>query len=132
MEITYLTGIIPDTSAIIEVYDSSGINRPTSDAPRITAMYAGSSLVISAWDGQLLVGVARSLTDYCFCCYLADLAIREEYQHLGIGKQLVALTREAITDQSMLLLIAAPEAIDYYPKLGMDKVEEAFIFRRKH
>ncbi len=130
MKIAYKTDIIPGTEAIIEVFESSGIVRPTHDAGRITSMFKGAGLVVSAWDGDLLVGIARSLTDFCFCCYLADLAIRKEYQHAGIGKELVALTRREISAQSMLLLIAAPEAIGYYPKLGMDPVEGAFIFKR--
>lgn len=131
MNITYKTGIIPSTASIIDVYNSSGINRPTDDSERITNMYSRAGLVISAWDGELLTGIARSLTDFCFCCYLADLAVKKEYQHLGIGRELVALTRKEIGEQSMLLLIAAPEAINYYPKLGMEKVEDAFIFKRK-
>lgn len=131
MAIVYKIGVIPLTASIIEVYDSSGIKRPTDDAERITNMYAGSSLIISAWDGDLLAGIARSLTDFCFCCYLADLAVRKEYQHFGIGRELVALTRKEISDQSMLLLIAAPEAVGYYPKLGMEVVQDAFIYKRK-
>lgn len=129
--ITYKTGLIPTVADIISVYDSSGINRPTADADRIFRMYAGSNLVLSAWDGNVLVGIARSLTDHSFCTYLADLAIRKEYQHQGIGKQLVALTREAIGEESMLLLIAAPDAREYYPRLGMEKVDDAFIYKRK-
>lgn len=132
MNITYKTGVIPLTEAIIEVYESSGIVRPTTDVQRISDMYTGAGLVVSAWNDDLLVGLARSLTDFCFCCYLADLAVRQEYQHLGIGRELVALTRKEISSRSMLLLIAAPEAVGYYPKLGMEPVENAFIFKRDH
>ena len=131
MTITYKTGIIPSTASIIDVYNSSGINRPTDDSERITYMYSSAGLVISAWDGEVLAGIARSLTDFCFCCYLADLAVKKEYQHLGIGRELVALTRKEIGEQSMLLLIAAPEAVNYYPKLGMEPVQDAFIHKRK-
>lgn len=80
MQITYKTGIAPDTNFIIDVYDSSGINRPTKDKDRIAEMYAHSNLIVTAWDQEKLVGIARSLTDFCYCCYLSDLAVRKEYQ----------------------------------------------------
>ena len=96
MEIIYKSGITPETDSIIEVYNSSGLNRPTSDRDRIVEMYANSNLVVTAWVNDQLVGIARSLTDFCYCCYLSDLAVRKDYQKHGIGKQLINLTREKI------------------------------------
>lgn len=132
MDITYQTDFMPDAEAVIEVYESSGINRPTHDNARIAKMYANSQVVVTAWHNGLLVGVARSVTDFCYCCYLSDLAVRSEYQNAGIGKKLVALTKDRIGDECMLLLIAAPSAVNYYPKIGMEKVTDAFIIKRKH
>jgi N-acetylglutamate synthase-like GNAT family acetyltransferase len=130
MSITYSTTIKPGTQQVISLYESAGLNRPTKDEARIQKMYDNSNLFVTAWDGDLLVGVARSLTDFCYCCYLSDLAIREEYKKAGIGKKLVALTREAIGEESMLLLLSAPAAMDYYPKIGMDAVKNGFIIPR--
>jgi len=132
MTITYKTDARPSTADVIAVYDSSGINRPTTDATRIEKMYANSNLIVTAWDGDILVGVSRALTDFCYACYLSDLAVRKEYQHAGIGKQLVALTKQQIGDECMLLLLSAPAAMDYYPKIGMDKMDNAFMIKRKH
>jgi len=131
MSITYRLDITPSTEQIIEVYESAGLNRPTTDKARIRTMYANSNLIVSAWDHDQLVGVARSLTDHCYCCYLSDLAIREEYKHKGIGKELIRLTREKIGDEVMLLLLSAPAAMDYYPKVGFDTVKNGFIIPRK-
>ncbi|MCB0642852.1 MAG: hypothetical protein KDC44_14485, partial [Phaeodactylibacter sp.] len=72
--IHYKTNDLPPTESIIDLYDSSGINRPTTDYERIQQMYAQSNLVITAWQDTRLVGIARSLTDFCYCCYLSDLA----------------------------------------------------------
>jgi len=130
MNITYSTTAIPDTQQIIDLYESAGLNRPTKDAARIKKMYDNSNLIVSAWDGDLLVGIARSLSDFCYACYLSDLAIREEYKKAGIGKKLVALTREVIGDESMLLLLSAPTAMEYYPKIGMNLVQNGFIIPR--
>jgi len=130
MNITYSTTIKPTPQQVIDLYESAGLNRPTKDTGRIRKMYDNSNLFVTAWDGDLLVGVARSLTDFCYCCYLSDLAIREEYKKAGIGKKLVQLTREAISEESMLLLLSAPTAMEYYPKIGMDEVKNGFIIPR--
>ena len=121
MEIVYRFDWTPEINLIIDLYDSSGINRPTSDKERIAKMYANSNLIVTAWDNGKLVGISRSLTDFCFCCYLSDLAVRKEYQKHGIGKKLISLTIEKIGDQTMLLLLSAPKAMDYYPKLVFRK-----------
>ena len=130
MEITYRFNIIPSTEVIIALYDNAGLNRPTADSDRIAKMYANSNLIVTAWDKDKLVGISRSLTDFCYCCYLSDLAVRQEYKYSGIGKKLVELTKEKVSENSMLLLLAAPSAIEYYPKIGMEKVENGFIIKR--
>lgn len=130
MDITYKFNLTPSTEAIIEVYNSSGINRPTDDKARIAEMYANSNLVITAWHNEKLVGISRSLTDFCYCCYLSDLAISMDYQKDGIGKKLVELTKEKIGDKTTLILLAAPSAIDYYPKIGMERVDNCFLIKR--
>ena len=130
MNIQYKTDQLPDTPSIIDLYASSGLTRPIDDAGRIESMYYHSNLVVTAWDGPLLVGVSRALTDFHFCCYLSDLAVRKEYQKAGIGKELVRLTKEAIGDRCMLLLLAAPSAMEYYPRIGMDTVDNGFIIKR--
>nr|WP_294874469.1 GNAT family N-acetyltransferase [uncultured Pedobacter sp.] len=130
MNIAYKTNAVPSVEEIIDVYDSSGINRPTTDKDRIEEMYKHSNLVVTAWHDDKLVGIARSLTDFCHCCYLADLAVSATYQKSGIGKELVKLTKATIGDKSMLLLLAAPTAIEYYPKIGMDVVNNGFIINR--
>lgn len=130
MEIAYQIGIIPDTDQIIDVYKSSGINRPTIEKERIEKMYANSNLVITAWNKDKLVGISRSLTDFCYCCYLSDLAVRREYQSNGIGRKLIELTRNRIGEQTTLLLLSAPTAMDYYPKIGFQKIDSGFIIKR--
>jgi predicted N-acetyltransferase YhbS len=130
MKISYRIDIIPEKELVVDLYKSSGLNRPVEDKERIGRMYANSNLVITAWDGETLVGVARSLTDFCYCCYLSDLAVRKEYQKLGIGKRLIQETKEKIGDQTMLLLLSAPTAMEYYPAVGFQKVENAFMINR--
>lgn len=107
MEIIYRKDIKPDTDQIVEVYNSSGINRPTTDKEQIEKMYANSNLVLISWDNDKLVGISRSLTDFCYCCYLSDLTVRREYQTSGIGKKLIELTKDEIAEQTSLILFSS-------------------------
>jgi ribosomal protein S18 acetylase RimI-like enzyme len=130
MQIKFRSEVVPATESIIDLYNSSGIKRPTANHERISKMYANSNLVVTAWDKSKLVGISRSLTDFCYCCYLSDLAVREEYKHRGIGKKMIEITKRIIGEQSMLLLLAAPSAMEYYPKVGLEKVDNGFIIKR--
>lgn len=130
--ITYRTDICPDAGLIIELYKSAGLTRPVDDKARIAKMYAHSNLIVTAWQDMLLVGVSRALTDFSYCCYLSDLAVRAEFQHIGIGRKLVELTREKIGEESMLLLLSASTAMNYYPHIGMEPVHNGFMIKRKY
>lgn len=129
--IEYKVGFVPSGLAIAAVYDNSGLNRPTDDIARINKMYSNSNLIVSAWNGDQLVGIARSITDFCYACYLSDLAVRKENQKDGIGKRLIKITRQEIGEQTNLILISAPNALEYYPKVGFDVFEGGFIIKRK-
>jgi GNAT superfamily N-acetyltransferase len=129
-DIVYHTGLVPSVDQVISVLDSSRIVRPTGEPDRIAAMIRESNLLVTAWDGALLVGLSRALTDYCYCCYLSDLAVRKEYQRQGIGKKLVEITRDKAGELCTLILIAAPAAVDYYPKIGMERLDRCFVLPR--
>lgn len=110
-----------------------GERRPVHDKGRIEKMLAHGNVLVTAWHDNLLVGVSRALTDFSYCCYLSDLAVDQAYQHKGIGKELIRVTHEvAGKDQTTLLLLAAPLAKDYYPKIGMDRFIDSFIIKRKN
>ncbi|HZY40172.1 MAG TPA: GNAT family N-acetyltransferase [Mucilaginibacter sp.] len=130
MEIIYKSGIIPPAEAVIELYDLAELPRPTNDKERIRKMYENSNLVITAWDNGKLVGVSRSITDWVWSCYLADLAVNPAYKGSGIGRKLVELTKEKLGGQSMILLLSVPTAMEYYPKLGFSKEDRGFIMYR--
>jgi GNAT superfamily N-acetyltransferase len=115
---------------LADVFIRSGIQRPVDDLARIAKMLQHGNLLITAWDGESLVGVARALTDFAFCCYLSDLAVDRVYQHQGIGQALIGQLRGAIGRDSMLLLLAAPSAMAYYPKVGFEAVGNGWIIQR--
>ncbi len=130
MEIDFSLDRKPTADQIIELYNNSGLPRPTQDKERIQKMFDNSNLIITVRDKDLLVGVSRSITDWVWACYLSDLAVIQEYKKEGIGKKLIDLTKEKVGDQSMVLLLSVPTAMDYYPKEGFEKQESSFIINR--
>ena len=131
MVISYKVNSKIEPHQLAELFQASGIRRPVDDLNRLKKMIENANLIVTAWDGEKLVGIARALTDYSYCCYLSDLAVDRAYQHQGLGHELVAEVQKLIGDESMLLLISAPEAMEYYPKIGFDKIENAFLIPRK-
>lgn len=131
MPITYRTNTPLDLPAAIELYRAStlGERRPVDDKDCMSLMLRHSNLTITAWDGDQLVGIARSLTDWCYCAYLADLAVRASHQRRGIGKELIRRTQAALGDKATLILLAAPAARDYYPHIGMEHHASAWVLK---
>lgn len=121
----------PTAKEVAALFESSGINRPTKDLPRLQSMLDHANLIVTARLKDQLIGMARGLTDFSYCCYLSDLAVRQEYQNQSIGRRLIEITREQIGEKSILLLLSAPNAMGYYPKVGFEKVENGWIIKRQ-
>lgn len=126
--IKYRFGNDLNLDQVIELYHSStlGERRPVDDRQIMSEMIRHANLVVTAWDKGLMVGIARTLTDFGYVGYLADLAVRQSHQRQGIGVELIRLTREKMGPRSMLVLLAAPKARDYYPKLGFARHDSAW------
>ncbi len=116
---------------VAELFRDSGLRRPVDDLERIGRMLANANLTISARDGARLVGIARALTDFGWCCYVSDLAVARDYQKQGIGKDLLARVSAAVGEETAVLLLSAPEAHAYYPHIGFQKIENGWIIPRK-
>ncbi|RDB07308.1 GNAT family N-acetyltransferase [Runella aurantiaca] len=95
-----------------------GERRPVEDTERIADMLKNANLLVTARDNGVLIGVSRAITDFAFCTYLSDLAVDEAYQKQGIGKELIRQTKLA-APRAKLILLSAPKAVEYYPKIGM-------------
>ncbi len=106
---------------------SLGARRPVDDEVCIQGMLDNANLLVSAWVDDILVGVARSVTDFHFCCYVSDLAVSEHVQASGIGKALLRETFNALQPGCKIILLAAPQAVDYYPKIGFTRHDSAWV-----
>lgn len=116
----------------IDVVAKSGLNRPIGDRPRIEQMLKQANLILTARQDGKLVGFARSLTDFCFCCYLSDLAVDKACQGQGIGRRLIDETRtQAGGALTTTLLLSAPTAVSYYQGIKMPQADNCYLYRRE-
>jgi predicted N-acetyltransferase YhbS len=129
--ITYRTGNNLDLDQVIELYRAStlGERRPVDERERMGEMLRNANLVVTAWDGDLLVGISRSLSDFAYVTYLSDLAVRVSHQNQGIGKELIRITQRESGPGAYIVLLAAPKAVGYYPKIGFAQHPSAWLLR---
>jgi predicted N-acetyltransferase YhbS len=107
-----------------------GERRPVGDLNRLDKMLRQADIVVTARSEGNLVGVSRAITDYSYCCYLSDLAVDETHQRQGIGRRLIEETHAAAGPQTTLMLVAAPAAESYYPKIGMQQRPSCWLIPR--
>jgi hypothetical protein len=129
MKIRYQTGQKLTAEQFIDILVRSTLaeRRPVNDPECIRSMLAHANLLVSAWDGSRVVGVARSVTDFSYCCYLSDLAVDREYQKAGIGLGLIEATQKGLGPRCTIILLAAPVAVEYYPHIGFDHHPQAWL-----
>ncbi|MGH9773116.1 MAG: GNAT family N-acetyltransferase [Candidatus Acidiferrales bacterium] len=133
MNIEYEVNTPLSTDQFVELLRDStlGERRPIDDTGCMEGIVKNSNLMVTAWHGTKLVGVARSMTDFHHACYLSDLAVHKSYQKMGIGKALQALTQEQLGPRCKLILIAAPSADSYYEHIGFDNNSRCWVLRRE-
>ena len=124
--ITYSTDRAITVEQFRDVLEAStlGERRPVDDEARLEKMLRNANLIVTAWEGELLVGVSRCLCDYAFVNYCSDLAVRTSHQRMGIGRELLRRSLEA--GGCSLVLLSAPKAVDYYPHIGLKQHPSAW------
>lgn len=105
--------------------------RPVDDAEVIAGMLRGASLLVTARRDGLLVGVSRAISDFAYCTYLSDLAVDQQFQGQGIGRELIRRTHELAGVRTTLILLAAPAAASYYPHIGLRPHGSCWIIPRQ-
>jgi GNAT superfamily N-acetyltransferase len=117
-----------DVGEVAGLYRASGLaeRRPVEDTERFAVMLERANLVVTARDGDRLIGISRSLTDGAYATYLCDLAVDRAYQRQGVGRDLIRVTREA-APRAKIVLLSAPAAVEYYPHIGFTRHESAWV-----
>lgn len=108
------------------LHDSGlGKRRPMDDPEHLRRMIEGSNLLVTAREEDQLVGFLRGLSDFCYRCFIADLAVAEAYQGKGIGRKILQFTRDLAPD-ARLFLFSAEDAEPFYQKLGFQLHERCY------
>lgn len=115
---------------VSSVFAKSGIKRPYQDLDRLDRMVKNADIVITAWNNDQLIGIARAITDFSYCCYLSDLAVDVDFQKEGIGRELINKVKKIIGEECSVVLLSSPAAVEYYPKVGFEKSDQAYVMRR--
>ena len=129
MSIKYRDDAALSAEEVIDLYNRStlGERRPVNRPDIFEQMLKSSNLIITAWHQEKLVGISRSLTDFSYVAYLSDLAVDSIYQKQGIGRQLINETKARLWPECKIVLLSAPKANDYYPKLGFEHNPRAWV-----
>ncbi|OZB83394.1 MAG: GNAT family N-acetyltransferase [Halothiobacillus sp. 13-55-253] len=132
MSLEYKINAPVSVDQFIELLNEStlGERRPVDDRECIAGMLMNGNLMVSAWIGEQLIGVARSMTDFHYACYLSDLAVHRCYQRKGVGKKLQSLTQAQLGPRCKLILVAAPAANAYYEHLGFTNNPRCWVLNR--
>lgn len=129
MNIVYKDDAAVSVEEMIDLYKRStlGERRPVHRPDIFEQMLKHSNLIITAWSGSCLIGLSRSLTDFGYVAYLSDLAVDSAYQRQGIGRRLVKEIQARLGAECKIVLLAAPTANEYYPKLGFTPNPRAWV-----
>ena len=132
MNIKYKLNPKLTTDEFIDILNCStlGKRRPINNKECIEGMLKNADIIVVAKKSDKIIGVARSVTDYNYCCYLSDLAVDEKYQKNGIGKKLISKVQEQLSDKCKIILLSAPDAKEYYPNIGFIKHPSAWTLSR--
>lgn len=129
MNINYKINPTLSTEEFINILNRStlGERRPVDDLECIENMIKNADIIVTAVMDDKIVGVARAVTDFSYCCYLSDLAVDADLQHHGIGKMLIRKMREQLGSKCKMILLSAPSAVEYYPKIGFTQHSSAWV-----
>ena len=102
--------------------------RPVDNAECIQGMLDNANLTYTAWLDDKLVGIARCVTDFHYCCYLSDLAVDANIQHSGIGKKnSCSFVWSKPKTPASSYYLPAHQPMVYYPKTGMSHMDRCWI-----
>lgn len=141
-QVTYQinSAITPEQFTDMLSKSSLGARRPLDNYYVIKGMLDNADLLVTVWvneeheeavnnseSNKKLIGVARCVTDFSYCCYLSDIAVDEAYQKQGIGKSMIKKIEQQLPPSCKIILLSAPQASDYYPKIGFTKHDSAWV-----
>lgn len=93
----------------------------SADYPdKLKVAMQNSHKVVSAWEGDKLVGLMNCLSDGVMTAYFHYLLVMPDYHNMGIGRTLVNMMLEEYKDYARKVLIAYDNEINFYKHCGFE------------
>jgi ribosomal protein S18 acetylase RimI-like enzyme len=81
-----------------------------------------SEPVVSAWDGNLLVGFARATSDGIYRATIWDVVIDADYQGLGLGRKLVeTVLAHPVMNRVERIYLSTTHQAGFYERMGFER-----------
>lgn len=114
---------------LLSLYSDVGWTAYTTNLPQLQRAVAASRLVISAWEQDELIGLARVVGDGETIAYVQDILVKEAWQNKGIGKELMRRVFEEVKHiRQVVLMTDAGEANrdveNWYTHVGFKRFED--------
>ena len=122
--------VLVDAVALADLFRAVGWYRKANDVPRLARMLEGTTQMISAWEGERMVGFARAISDQAYNGYISSVAVHPRWQGKGLGERLITALMEQ-NDEIKFVLTAVPGIHGFYEGLGFAQDPEAMVRYRK-
>lgn len=110
-------GILPDREEILELYRAN--HWSSAEKPdQLMAALRGSHSLLTAWDGNRLLGLVNAISDGALVVYYPHLLVHPDAQGRGIGAALLRAMTARYAGFHQHVIMADGDAIGFYEKLG--------------
>lgn len=125
MNIIYKTNVVPEIEELLQLYNDVGWYNYIQDTKKLERAFINSTIIVSAWDQDKLVGVLRAVGDSETIMYIQDILVLHIYQHKGIGRQLMAefMYKYENIRQKVLITDKTFKTINFYKSCGFVPTE---------
>jgi len=125
MAITYKDFNILSKDQVYHLYEEAGWTNYTNDIKNVLFGIQNSTFVYTAWDGHLLIGLVRVISDNYTIAYIQDLLVLKKYQKQGIGKHLVEAVKKKYSHVIQMVLLTDEQGpLSFYESLGFQEVSK--------
>jgi len=94
-------------------------------------MLRHTDVAVTAWDGDLLIGFGRVLTDYVYRATIWDVIVDKAYQRQGIGADIVQRILNHPRLKKVELFWLCTRMPGFYEKLGFSSKEQTGMVRSR-
>ncbi len=120
-----------DAQDILKLFEQAGISKPNWSIDRMQRALKGSSVIVTAWNENELIGFGNAITDFAWIAYLSQLAVNPQFQGMGVGRKLLDLMRSELGEEVTLVVHSAEKASDFYQRAGFEPYSNVFRIPRK-